>query len=288
MNGNEAMFREDAENLARQIQEEDPMVEVVDIKLDPSVGGYVITVYDHSTEEEYTINHFGTWERIKSEIREADIPSLMVEKVREKRGKKTAFMRGNWTALREKDIPDFLSADLARGDIPGDPITIIEPSLADFDFIYPGHGSPHEYSVTGNFLIWKRGDAAKIWRRIIRLANFTQEDQSDLVKDWLELGFKISPEPLAPAVEEISQMSEEEILEEVKDRLFDLSERGFEAILVDGPASFTAYTWLLAGKMGLKVITAWKKKETKKTAGYSMLCYSELLNFRTVEESLEK
>ncbi len=286
MNKNEAMFREDAENLARQIQEEDPMVEVVDIKLDPSIGGYVITVYDHSTEEEYTINHFDTWDRIKSEIREADIPSLMVEKVREKRGKRTAFMRGNWTTLRHKDIPDFLAAELERGDVPGEPLTIIEPSLEDFDFIYPGHGSPHEYSVTGNFLIWRRGGTTKIWRRIIKLANFTQNDQSDLSRDWLELGFRISPEPLAPSQEEISQMTEEEILEEVKDRLFDLSERGFEAILVDGPASFTAYVWLMAGMMGLKVITAWTKKETKKSAGYSMLCYSELLNFRMVEDSL--
>jgi hypothetical protein len=82
------------------------------------------------------------------------------------------------------------------------------------------------------------------------------------------------------------EWSEADVLEEVRDRLLDISEQGYGAILVDGQASVTAYAWVLACRMGLRVVTGWTRTSAAAGSGFSGLGYSELIHYREVEESL--
>lgn len=287
MQSDEGMFKEDAEKLARQIQDDDPMVEILEIRLDPDLGGYVIVVNDRSADEQYVVDHYETWAEKRQEINDLDLPELVIEKVDEKHGRKVARIRGHWADVAVKELPQDVCDALASGGFPGEALVDVEPALLEVDLVEPGHGKPSEYRISGGFLVHLGPKTQKAWRRITRLANFTLEDQSDMVRDWLELGFDMDPRPQAPMVEPgRDEWDEEQVLQEVKDRLLDLGEQGFEAILVDGPTSSTAYAWVMAGVMGLKVITAWSAKGGGKTAGYTSIGYSELLHFREVEKSL--
>ncbi|HEY5526062.1 MAG TPA: hypothetical protein VIK02_00605, partial [Candidatus Anoxymicrobiaceae bacterium] len=78
----------------------------------------------------------------------------------------------------------------------------------------------------------------------------------------------------------------EDVLEEVRDRLLDLSEKGYGAILVDGQTNTMAYAWLLAGVLGLKVIIGWEQKGATPISGFAGMGYTELLHYKEVEERL--
>ena len=287
MNGDEAMYREDAEKLARQIQDDDPMTEILDIRVDPDVGGYVIVVHDRNSDEEYVVDHYERWAEKKRSVSEAHLPSVVVEKVHVKHGKKTARLRGRWADIPQDDWPDEVCDALDRRELPGEVLVDLEPTLNDVDAIDPGHGDPTDYSLSGNFLVLQNREVQKVWKRVLRMANFTLADQTELIHEWRQLGFDIAPEPRAPLLEPNREEWEEEgVLQEVKDRLLDISEQGFEAILVDGVTNSTSYAWVLAGVMGLKVITSWTASSGTGTSAYSTIGYSELLHFREVEESL--
>jgi hypothetical protein len=287
MNGGEAMYREDAEKLARQIQDDDPMIEIVDIRVDPDVGGYVIVVYDRNSDEQYVVDHYDRWAEKRRSVSEAHLPELVVEKVHERHGKRIARLRGQWVDVPQDDWPDEVCDALERGDLPGAALTDLEPTLGEVDVIEPGHGAPSEYSLSGNYLVLSGAHARSVWRRILRMANFSLNDQGDLIHEWHELGFDIDPSPRAPMLEpNREEWDEEGVLQEVRDRLLDISEQGFEAILVDGLTNATSYAWVIAGVMGLKVITSWTARAGTGTSGYSTIGYSELLHFKEVEESL--
>src|SRR5665647_3556669 len=52
----DAMFKEDAERLAEQIVDENQMVDIIDVKMDPDRGNYVIVAYDYGTDEEILVD----------------------------------------------------------------------------------------------------------------------------------------------------------------------------------------------------------------------------------------
>lgn len=287
MSSDEAMFREDAEKLARQIQDDDPMVEILDIRVDSDVGGYVIVVHDRNTDEQYIVDHYETWAEKREEITDKHPPELVIEKVYEKHGKKIARIRGQWADVAEQDWPDDICDALEARKIPGEALVDVEPALLEIDAVEPGHENPSDYSLSGSYLVLSSGKVRRVWRRIIRMANFTLSDQSELAHEWRALGFDIATQPRAPMIEpDREDWDEEQVLQEVRDRLLDISDQGFEAILVDGPTDASAYAWVMAGLMGLKVITSWSAKGGRGTAGYTSIGYSELLHFREVEESL--
>jgi hypothetical protein len=189
--------------------------------------------------------------------------------------------------MPERDWPRDISDELEQGELPGESLVEIEPSAAGADLVEPGHGSPADYGFDGTFLVFLGKTGPKVWRRIVKLANFTLTDQSEVIGEWRALGFDISPQPRAPMVEPgVPEWGEEEILEEVRDRLLDISEEGYAAVLVDDQTSVAAYAWVLAGKMGLKVITSWTAEARTSRTGFSGLGYSELIDYRDVEESL--
>lgn len=287
MNGTEAMYKEDAEKLARQIQDDDPMVEIREIRLDPEIGGYVILIYDGNTDEEYLVDHYEAWVEKQEQINQEHLPEMLVEKVYERKGAKVAKLRGEWVEVPEERWPDRICDAVEGGRIPGEWLPNVEPALLEYDAIEPGHQDPREYGMETSYLVLLQGVSAKVWRKVTKLANFTLADQTSLVQEWRALGFDIAPEPDGPYLEPgMGDWNENEVLEEVKDRLLDISEKGFEAILVDGVTSVSAYAWVLAGVMGLKVVTSWSAGSDSGEAGYESLGYSELLHFRTVEESI--
>ncbi len=279
----ESMFKEDAEKLADQITDENPMVDILDIRVDTDFGGYVIVAYDRGTDEEFTIDSYESWVDRRPTTDASRYPGLIV-KVKERHGRKTGVVAGEWAEVDPDDWPDDICDAVEDRKVPGELLTDLEPSVADTDVVEPGRGSPADYGFDGTYLTMVSSRGARVWQRIAKLANFTTEDLSDQVHEWRSLGFALSPEPQAPFIEPGEEWDEHDILEEVRDRLFDLSERGYSAILVDGPTSATAYAWLLAGIMGLRVITGYTRRSTGERAAFSGLGYSELLHFREVED----
>jgi hypothetical protein len=282
----EGLFKEDAERLARQIEDENPMVDILEIKVDPEQGGYVIVAYDRGADEEFLVDRYETWTERASTVGPRAHPQVVV-RVKEKRGKKTAVVRGEWEEVEPDDWSEDICDAVEQRELPGESLLDIEPTAGEADLVEPGHGAPGEYGFDGTFLVHLSSEGARVWRQILRLANFTLEDQSGLQSDWRSLGFDISPEPLAPFVEPgAEEWGEADVLEEVRDRLLDISEQGFGAILVDGQTNAMAYAWVLAGRMGLKVITSWTREEKTAKGGFSGLGYSELIHYRDVETSL--
>jgi len=128
-------------------------------------------------------------------------------------------------------------------------------------------------------------DGAKVFRHIIKLANFTLEDQSAMSAAWRQLGFDISPQPLAPMVEpSAEEWGEKDVADEVRDRLLDVLDKGYGAILVDGQTNVSAYAWVLAGVVGLKVIMAWEQRGESTASAFAGMGYSEMLHYKEIEE----
>lgn len=280
----ESMFKEDAEKLANQIADENPMVDILDIKVDTDFGGYVIIAYDRGADEEFTVDSYESWVDRKPPADASRYPGLVVS-VKETHGKKTAHLAGEWVEADPDDWPDDICDAVEGRQVPGELLTDLEPSLYDgAEAVEPGRGSPRDYGFDGTFLAMVSADGARVWRRIAKLANFTVEDLSGQVHEWRSLGFDLSPEPRAPFIEPGDDWEEHEVLQEVRDRLLDLSEKGYSAILVNGPTGASAYAWVLAGIMGLRVITAYMRRSSSGRAGFSGLGYSELLHFREVED----
>jgi len=282
----ERMYREDAENLARMMQEEDPMIEIRDIEVDPNADGYVIVALDRRTDEQFLIESYSAWaERIEKKARPRNA-RVAVEKIHTRKGKKNATLRGDWVRLESRDWPDEICGSIEAGDLPGELLIEIEPELVDVESVEPGHGRPENYSVDGRYLILIDNKGAKVWKLVEKLANFTLEDQSDYIEEWRRLGFKISPKPQAPYIELENEVSEAEILEEVKERLLDISSEGYHSILVDGKSRASYYAWVVAGALGLSVVIGWIEEKTKNSSGFAKLSFIELLDYKSVEESI--
>lgn len=283
---NEALFKEDAEQLARQIQDDDPMIEIRDIQVDPAVGGYVIVAYDRRSDEQFVVDHYEAWAEKRREIKQTHLAEIVVEKVHERKGRKTAHLRGEWVTVKPENWPEDICGAIESKEVAGEPLIEIEPSLNDIEVLEPGHADPKDYSFDGTYLVLSTPETAQVWKLIERLANFTLSDQSDLLAEWKSLGFEIAPEPRAPLVEPGGgEWQESDVLQEVRDRLLDIADQGFTTILVDGEPNVTAYAWVLAGVMGLKVITAWTLRISTPGSGSATLGFSELLGYKEVEES---
>jgi hypothetical protein len=282
----EGMYKEDAEKLAQQIETESPMVDVLDIRVDPQASGYVIIAYDNETDEEFTVDRYETWLERARDTGPSRVSQLVVT-VKEKRGKKTAVIHGRWTEVPPENYPEEICDAIEEGEVPGESLLDVEPSSADAGSVEPGHGKPGEYGFDGTYLVHVGPQGSRVWKQVIKLANFTLVDQSDLVHQWRSLGFDISPQPLAPMVEPGSEeWRESDVLEEVRDRLLDISEKGYGAILLDGQTDSACYAWVLGCEMGLKVIIGWTASGGTTGSGFSGLGYSELLHYRAVTETL--
>ena len=282
----EGLFKEDAERLARQIEDDNPMVDILEIKVDPEQGGYVIVAYDRGADEEFVVDRYESWTERASTVGPRPHPQLVV-KVKEKRGKKTAVVHGEWVEVESDDWPEEICDAVEVREPPGESLLDIEPDAAGANVVEPGRGLPGDYGFDGRFLVHVSEEGARVWRQILKLANFTLSDQSGLIGEWRALGFDISPKPLAPLVEPgMEEWGEADVLEEVRDRLLDISEQGYGGILVDGQSNVTAYAWVLAGRMGLKVLTSWTREDKTSRGGFSGLGYSELIHYHDVEESL--
>lgn len=280
----EALFKEDAERLAARIADENPMVDILDISMDPELGGYTITAYDYGADEEFTVETVETWNAKRSRHLEARTMHGLTGRVHEKRGRKVGSIAGHWVEVRPGDWPGSICDAVSGRRYPGEAIVDLEPSLAEAQAIYPGGGPPGDYGFDGSYLVMVSGKDARVFKQIVKLANFTLEDQSGRVKDWRALGFDIAPRPEAPFVEPgVDEWSEDGVVEEVRDRLLGLSERGFGAILVNGATSVTAYAWVLAGVLGLEVVTAWERRGEGEGSGFTGMGFTELLHFKEVE-----
>jgi len=287
MIGNTSLFKEDAERLALQIQDEEPSVEIRGIRMDPAVGGYVIEAFDTISGDTFLVDDYQTWVERRGEVYESRAHDLVLESVHTKHGKSVAKLKGEWVEIPADDWPDHICALVERLERPGDAVTDIEPRLADVDFVEPGHGAPDDYSVDGEYLVLMAPEPVRVWRRITRMANFTLVDQSQLVGEWRELGFDIVPDPVAPMVEPASSnWTEEGVLEELHDRLMDISEKGFEAILLDGLTNVTAYAWFIASMLGMKVVMSWEQSEEIGDASSSRLGYRVMLHYSEVQQAL--
>lgn len=284
----EGLYKEDAERLAAQIVEENPMVDVLDITMDPQLGGYVITAYDYGADEEFTVDKVETWNAKRSQHVEAHVAHGLSGKVHEKKGRKVGSVMGHWVEVRPDDWPEDICDAVSERRYAGEALTDLEPALSDAEVIYPGEGKPEDYGFDGNFLVLVSQDGAKVYRQIVKLANFTLEDQSERVKDWRALGFDITPHPEAPLVEPgTDEWEEDDVVEEVKDRLLHLSDQGYGAILVDGQTNTMAYAWLLAGVLGLKVIMSWEQRGQTALSGFTGMGFTELLHYKEVEDLLQ-
>ncbi len=283
----ESLFKEDAERLADLIVDENPMVDILDIRMDPQLGGYVITAYDYGADEEFTVDRLETWNAKRAQHIETHATHRLTGKVHEKRGRKIGSVLGHWVEVHPDDWPDEICDAVARRCFPGESLTDLEPALAEAQAIYPGGGRPEDYSFDGRYLAMVKEDSSRVFKQIVKLANFTLEDQSDRVEEWRTLGFDISPRPQAPFIEPgTAEWNERELVEEVKDRLLDLSDSGYGAILLDGSVNATAYAWVLAGVLGLKVVMAWEQSVRTAPPGVVGLGFSELLHYKEVEELL--
>jgi len=280
----EALFKEDAERLAARIVDENPMVDILEISMDPELGGYTITAYDYGADEEFTVEKVEGWNARRSQSHEVRLARGLAATVREKHGRKVGSITGHWVEVRPDDWPESVCGAVSERRYPGEAIVELEPSLAEAQTVYPGGGPPDAYGFDGSYLVMVSGDDARVFKQIVKLANFTLEDQSGRVGDWRTLGFDIAPRPEAPFVEPGGDgWSEDGVVEEVRDRLLDLSEQGFGAILVDGATNVTAYAWVLAGALGLKVVTAWEQSGEGEGSGFTGMGFTELLNFKEVE-----
>jgi len=283
----QALFKEDAERLATEIVDENPMVDILDIRMDPELGGYVVVAYDYGADEEFTVDKVETWVAKRSEHLATHTTQQIGARVHEKHGKKIGSVVGHWVAVRPEDWPDEICDAVEKRRIPGEALLDIEPSLEEVEIVYPGEGRPDDYGFDGSFLTMVSADGAKVFRQIIKLANFTLEDQRLRVQDWRALGFDISPQPMAPLIEPgKDEWKESDVVEEVKDRILDLSEQGYGAILVDGQTNASAYAWVIAGVIGIKVVTAWEQRGQTAISGFAGMGYTELLHYKEVEESL--
>lgn len=275
----EGLFKEDAERLARQIQDENPMVDILEIKVDPQQGGYVIVAYDRGADEEFLVDRYEAWTERESTTGPRPVPPVAFS-LSSRRGRSVAVAQGEWVQVPPEAWPEEIREALEAGEVPGEPLLALEPSIAEADLVEPGHGAPGEYGFDGSHLAHPSEEGGRVWRQVVKLANFTLADQSDRVGEWRSLYFNISPEPLAPLVEPGQpEWNEADVLEEVRDRLLDISEQGYGAILVDGDVNSAAYGWVLAGRLGLRVVTSW-------AGGRAAFGCSELIHYRDVEESL--
>ncbi|MDD5747741.1 MAG: hypothetical protein PHP64_01595 [Actinomycetota bacterium] len=286
MKANERMLKEDAERLARSMQEDDAMIEIRDIAVDPDVGGYVVVAYDRRTGEEFVIDHYDSWEARRTEQEKTRSAKIRFSKVHTRHGKKNATLSGEWMRVQNEDIPDEISCAIDRGDIPGETLTDFEPSLSEIDLLEPGNGKPEDYWVAGKFLLLVDSRGLKVWKLIERLANFTLKDQVDYVQEWRRLGFEINPEQRAPFLDSESELAEAEILEEVRESLLDIAREGYDAIVVDGGTSVGFYAWVIAGTLGLSVLISFVREKASANFGSASLSYVELLPYKEVEESL--
>ena len=101
----EGLFKEDAERLARQIEDDNPMVEILEIKVDPEQGGYVIVAYDRGADEEFVVDRYESWTERASTVGPRPHPQLVV-RGREKRVKKTAVVHGEWVEVESIAWPE--------------------------------------------------------------------------------------------------------------------------------------------------------------------------------------
>ena len=281
----DAMFKEDAERLAEWITDENQMVDVIDIKMDPDRGNYVIVAYDYGTDEEFYVDGPETWAQKKNELARKPVASSITATVREKHGRKVGSVLGHWTEVNPDDWPDEICDAVEDRRVPGEALTDLEPALADAEIVFPGKGKPDDYGVDGDYLVLVSRDGAKVWRHIVKLANFTLEDQSARSDAWRGLGFDIAGQPLAPMVEPVSEeWGEKDVADEVRSRMLDILDQGYGAILIDGQTNVSAYAWVFAGVVGLKVIMAWEQRGESPQSAFAGMGYTELLHYKEIEE----
>ena len=282
----DAMFKEDAERLAEQITDENQMVDIIDVRMDPDRGNYVIIAYDSATDEEMLVDSPDTWAAKSDELARHHTVNVISARVRERQGRKIGSILGRWREVDPDDYPDEICDAIEERRVPGESLTDLEPQLDSVEMIYPGKGRPEDYGFDGNYLVMLNQDGARVYRHIVRLANFTLVDQRNRKAGWEALGFDIDPQPQAPFVEPgADEWTEKDIADEVRSRMLDIMDRGFGAILVDGQTSVSAYAWVLAGVVGIKVVTAWEQVSETPLSSFAGMGYSELLHYKEIEES---
>lgn len=281
----EAMYKEDAERLAEQIIDENQMVDIIDVRMDPDRGNYVIIAYDSATDEEILVDSPNTWESKRNEFADRHVANVISVKVHERQGRKIGSILGRWTEVAPDDYPDHICDAIEERRVPGESLSDLEPRLEDADVIYPGKGKPDDYGFDGNYLVMLNQDGAKVFRHIIKLANFTLMDQTNRKPSWQTLGFDIDPKPLAPFIEPGAQeWTEKEVADEVRSRMLDIMDQGYGAILINGETNMSAYAWLFAGIVGIKVVTAWEQATASPASSFTGMGYSEMLHYKEIEE----
>lgn len=280
------MYKEEAERLAEQMRADNPLLDVLDIRLDPQSGGYVVVAYDNSTDEKITIESPEVWTEIIEQGEEKESLDVSV-RIQKKKGQRVAVVKGKWDRVEDAKWPDEICAAVKAANPLGINLPDLDPKIQPEDLVEPGHGLAGDYWIMGDYLLLLSGEKTRVWRRAIRLANFTLEDQADFLHEWRGLGFDIDPRPRAPMFEPGSpDWDEQGLLEEVKQRLFDVSNEGFDGILIDGHTNTTAYAWLVAGVLGLRSFLGWTSKSGSEESGSTSLGYIELLNYKDVESSI--
>lgn len=279
------MFKEDAERLAERISDENQMVDIIDVRMDPDRGNYVIIAYDSATDEEILVDSPDTWESRRDEITERHLANAIAVRVHERQGRKIGSILGRWVEVPSEDYPDHVCDALDERRVPGEPIADLEPRLEEADVVYPGKGKPGDYGFDGNYLVMLGPQGPKVFRHILKLANFTLVDQTSRKPNWETLGFDIDPQPLAPFVEPgMEEWGEREIADEVRSRVLDIKDQGYGAILIDGNTSVGAYAWVLAGVLGIRVVTAWEQVSGSRLSRFAGMGYSEMLHYKEVED----
>ena len=281
----DAMFKEDAERLAEQIVDENQMVDIIDVKMDPDLGNYVIVAYDYGSDEEILVDNPQAWAAKKDELARRPVGNDVTAHVRERHGVIVGSLLGHWTEVAPDNWPDEICDAVEERRIPGEALTDIEPAIGDAEIVYPGKGKPDNYGLEGDYLVMVSKDGARVFRHIIKLANFTLEDQAEQGAAWRQLGFDISPQPLAPMVEPgVDEYGEKDVADEVRDRMLDILDKGYGAILIDGQTNVSAYAWVFAGVVGLKVIMAWEQRGQSSASAFAGMGYTELLHYKEIEE----
>jgi hypothetical protein len=282
----DGMYKEDAERLAEQITDENQMVDIIDIRMDPDRGNYVIIAYDSASDEEIIVDRVEMWNEKKNEIARLHVVDAISVRVHEKHGRKVGSVMGRWVEVDPVDWPGEICDAVEERRVPGEALLDMEPAVAGADIIYPGKGKPDDYGFDGDYLVMLESAGARVYRHIIKLANFTLSDQTGRKEAFSGLGFEINPLPQAPLLEPGAEDGgEKDVAGEVRDRLLDISRQGYGAILLDGQTNVTAYAWVLAGVMGLKVIMAWEQESRGVLSGFSGLGYSELLHYKEIEDT---
>lgn len=92
---------------------------------------------------------------------------------------------------------------------------------------------------------------------LLKVANFTSENQSEYVSDWLNYGVVLDPTsrlPLLVEPWEEGDFNEDNLILHIKEELLNVKGKGFDGVIIYKDNPMAIYVWYIAAKLGLKVI----------------------------------